>query len=66
MDLPFAARVHSARPHDVSVGRQIVHQTLPDLPTVTTVMAAKGYRYLEAAARKHRCRACHQSLAREA
>ncbi len=51
--LPFAARVDSARHHDVVAGRLLVADALPALPTVKTVLADKGYRALDKAAAKH-------------
>jgi hypothetical protein len=56
MGLPVGAHVESAKPHDVSAGRRLIHSALPALATVTDVLADRGYRGLTKAAGMHHAR----------
>jgi transposase len=56
LGLPIAARVDSARPHDVAAGRTLLHEALPGLPRVELVLADRGYRALGKAAQHHNAR----------
>jgi hypothetical protein len=54
LGLPLAVRVDSARPHDVSVGRELLADHLPELPLIQAIVADRGYRGLaKLASRKH-------------
>ena len=53
LGLPIAARVESAKPHDVSEGRKLIHEVPPNLPTVRDVLADRGYTGLRNAAARH-------------
>jgi putative transposase len=54
LGLPLAVRVDAARPHDVSVGRELLDERLPELPLVQAIVADRGYRGLaKLAARRH-------------
>jgi len=54
LGLPLAVRVDSARPHDVSVGRDLLADHLPGLPLIQAIVADRGYRGLaKLASRKH-------------
>ena len=54
LGLPLAVRVDSARPHDVSAGRELLADTLPALGTVRAVVADRGYRGLARMAARNR------------
>ncbi len=56
LGLPIAVRVDSARPHDVVAGRLLLHDALPDLPRVSLVLADRGYKALERAAKRYDAR----------
>jgi transposase len=56
LGLPIAARVDSAKPHDVTAGRLLIHAALPNLPRVSLVLADRGYRALDKAAQRHHAR----------
>lgn len=56
LGLPIAARVDSARPHDVTAGRTLLDRALPGLPRVTLVLADPGYKALDKAAQRHNAR----------
>ena len=56
LGLPIAARVDSAKPHDVTAGRLLIHAALPNLPRVSLVLADRGYRALDKAAQRHNAR----------
>jgi transposase len=54
LGLPVAARVDSARPHDVVAARELLRDLLPDLPSVRAIVGGRAYRGLSALAeRKH-------------
>jgi transposase len=54
LGLPVAARVDSARPHDVVAARELLRDRLPDLPSVRAIIGDRAYRGLAALAeRKH-------------
>lgn len=53
LGLPIAARVESARPHDVSEGRKLIHEVLPTLPSVRDVLVDRGYTDLSKATARH-------------
>ncbi len=54
LGLPIAARVDSARPHDVVAAREILRDRLPDLPSVRAIVGDRAYRGLASLAeRKH-------------
>ena len=54
LGLPVAARVDSARPHDVVAGRELLRDRLADLPSVRAIVGDRAYRGLAALAeRKH-------------
>lgn len=54
LGLPLAARVDSARPHDVVAARELLRDRLPDLPGVHAIVGDRAYRGLPAlAGRKH-------------
>ena len=54
LGLPVAARVDSARPHDVTAARELLRDRLPDLPRVRAIVGDRAYRGLtRLAARKH-------------
>src|ERR1019366_10342493 len=54
LGLPVAARVDSARPHDVVAARELLRDRLPDLPSVPVIVGDRAYRGLSALAeRKH-------------
>ena len=44
--LPVAVRVDPAKPHDVRSGRDLLRERLPDLPSLTAIVADRGYRGL--------------------
>jgi putative transposase len=44
--VPLAAKVTSSRPHDSTVGNQLLDEVLPELPTVRAVLVDRGYRGL--------------------
>ena len=46
LGLPIAARVDSARPHDVTAGRDLLKANLTDLPRLQAIVADRGYRGL--------------------
>ena len=48
LGLPIAARVDSARPHDVAAGRTLLRDNLDDLPGVLAVIGDRGYQGLRA------------------
>jgi transposase len=56
MGLPVGAHVESAKAHDVSAGRRLIHSALPALAIVTDVLADRGYRGLTKAAGMHHAR----------
>lgn len=43
-------RVDPAKPHDVRSGRDLLRERLPDLPSLTAIVADRGYRGLAAVA----------------
>jgi len=54
LGLPLAARADSARPHDVSAARELLHDRLADLPRVRAIVGDRAYRGLaRLAERKH-------------
>jgi len=54
LGLPVAARVDSARPHDVAAGRELLRERIDTLPRLRAVVGDRAYRGLAAlAARKH-------------
>jgi len=44
LGLPLAARVDSARPHDVVAARELLRDRLPDLPSVRAIVGDRAYR----------------------
>jgi transposase len=56
LGLPIADRVDSAKPHDVTAGRLLIHAALPGLPRVSLVLADRGYKALDKAAQRHHAR----------
>ena len=56
MGLPLSARADPARPHDVTVGRELLHQRLAGLPRLRAVVADRGYRGLRRLADRRRVR----------
>ena len=44
LGLPLAVRVYPARPHDVTSGRELLDEHLPELPNVAAIVADPGYR----------------------
>ena len=46
LGLPFACRVDPARPHDVTSGRELLANRLPELPRLRAVVADRAYRGL--------------------
>jgi transposase len=54
LGLPLAAHAGSARPHDVSAGRELLRDRLADLPRVRAIVGDRAYRGLARLAdRKH-------------
>ncbi len=53
LGLPLAVQVDSARPHDVSAGRELLARALPQLGTVKAIVADRGYRGLAKMTAKH-------------
>ncbi len=46
LGLPLAVQVDPAAPHDVRSGRELLNESLPDLPRVQAIVADRGYRGL--------------------
>ncbi|HET8571974.1 MAG TPA: IS5 family transposase [Candidatus Limnocylindria bacterium] len=46
LGLPLAVRVDPAKPHDVSVGRELLADHLADFPNLAGIVADRGYRGL--------------------
>ncbi len=54
LGLPVAARVDSARPHDVQAGRELLRERIDTLPRLRAIVGDRAYRGLAALAeRKH-------------
>ena len=54
LGLPVAARVDSARPHDVVAARELLRERIPDLPRLQAIVGDRAYRGLASLAeRKH-------------
>lgn len=46
LGLPVAVKVTSSRPHDSTVGRELLDEVLPELPSVRAVLVDRDYRAL--------------------